>query len=54
MNELNEAQMRVELRTLYRDLGVFYSLRVVYEMILTASLLLEIIHEEKTKKGLES
>lgn len=50
MNQLDEAQLKAELRAMYRDLGSTYSMQCVYEMLVTANLLMEIIYEEKKKE----
>jgi hypothetical protein len=49
MTILDEAQLKTEMRAMYRDLGTLYSLQCAYEMLVTAKLLLEIIKEEVSK-----
>ena len=46
--ELEKAQMRSQFRAMYRDLGFNESLQVLQEIIETATLLAEVIIEEKS------
>lgn len=54
MNELNEAEIRLEMRRLYKEIGFSESLQCLYEILVSAAILAEIIHEEREEeKGLE-
>jgi len=50
-SELDIAQLRVEMRTLYSHIGFIGSLQVLYEIMYSARVLAEVILEEKSKKG---
>lgn len=51
-SELDIAQLKFEMRTMYKHLGYNGSLQVLYEMIVGANTLAEIIAEERTKEQL--
>jgi len=50
--ELDIAQLKFEMRTMYKHVGRLGALQVVYEMMLGANILMEVIveeqHEEET------
>jgi hypothetical protein len=48
-SELDMAQLRHEMRTLYKNIGLTDSLQVIYEMLVGARVLSDIILEEGTK-----
>ena len=50
MNEptqLDIAQLKFEMRTMYRHIGRLGALQVVYEMMMGANILMEVIAEEQ-------
>ena len=47
MSELEEAELRVEFRALYRDLGYTESLQVLFELLTSSAVLAEVICEER-------
>jgi len=49
MNQLDEAQLKAEMRALYRDHGVLQALSCMYELLLSAKFMAEIIQEENEK-----
>lgn len=50
-SELDMAQLKFEFRTLYSHIGFEGSLQVLYEMMLSANTLAEVIDEERTKNS---
>lgn len=53
MNELEEAEIRLEMRRVYKDIGFIGALQCLYEILLSASILSEIIAEEHEKESKE-
>lgn len=54
MNILDESQLKAEMRQMYREVGPLGSIQCLYEILISATLLLEVIDEERAKeKGLE-
>lgn len=51
-SELDLAQLKHEMRTMYSHVGYEGSLQVLYEMILGANQLAEVILEERSKGAL--
>lgn len=49
-SELDKAQLKYEMRQLYRDIGLEGSLQALYEIYRGAELLLEVIKEESEKE----
>lgn len=49
-SELDLAQLKFEMRTLYNHLGFERSMQVLYEMIVGCNVLSEVILEEKQKE----
>jgi hypothetical protein len=47
--ELDIAQLRFEMRTMYSHVGLAGALQILYEMVYGAKILAEIIVEEKAK-----
>lgn len=55
MNNFDEAQMKADMRSLYRDIGFAGSLQCLYEIIWSANVLAEVINEEiKKEKSLDA
>lgn len=52
-SELDMAQLKADMRTLYRHVGFGGSLQVLYEMMLGARTLAEIIDEEKRNEDVK-
>lgn len=50
MNELDEAEIRLEMRRVYKDVGFIGAFQCLYEILLSASILSEIIAEEHEKE----
>lgn len=50
-NELDLATLRVELRTMYEAIGYHGCLQVIYEWILSAQVLAELLIEEQRKEN---
>ncbi len=50
-SELDLAQLKFEMRKMYGSIGFAGSLQVIYEMMLGARLLAEVIIEERSKTG---
>ena len=50
-SELDIAQLRFEMRQMYGHLGFEGSLQVLYEMMVGAKVLAEVITEERSKNG---
>jgi hypothetical protein len=48
-SQLDMAQLKYEMRQMYHNLGVVGSLQVLYEMLVGANLLAEVIAEERLK-----
>jgi hypothetical protein len=48
-SDLDLAQLKYEMRTMYGHLGTEGSLQVLYEMLVSANVLAEVIFEERTK-----
>lgn len=46
--ELEEAQIRSQFRAMYHDMGIEESIKVLHEIIVTASILAEVLVEEST------
>jgi hypothetical protein len=46
-SELDIAQLKFEMRTMYKQIGRLGALQVVYEMMLGANILMEVIAEEQ-------
>lgn len=46
INELDQAQLRHELRAMYKDIGYIESLQVLYEILMSANILMDVILEE--------
>ena len=49
-SQLDLAQLRFEMRTMYKHIGLEGSMQVLYEMIVGANTLAEVIAEEKQKE----
>jgi len=49
-SELDIAQMKFELRQMYKHLGFEGSIQVLYEFMVSAHLLAEVIQEERSKE----
>lgn len=49
-SELDRAQLKFEMRQLYKNLGFEASLQVLFEMITGAALMAEVIVEERKKE----
>jgi hypothetical protein len=49
-SELDKAQLKYEMRKLYQNLGFEMSVKILFEMIIGAELLSEVIVEER-KRG---
>lgn len=49
-NQLDEAQMRQEFRRLYHEIGFNGCMQVLYEFMLSANWLTEIMIEERGKQ----
>lgn len=49
-NELQEAEIRVQFRHMYNDIGFNESLVVLRELIITAAILSEVLAEEINDK----
>ena len=49
-SELEMAQLRHEMRELYRHVGLEASMQALYEMLVGASTLAEVIAEERKKE----
>lgn len=47
INPIDEAQMKHELRELYKDVGEIGATQALYEMLVTANMLCEVILEER-------
>lgn len=58
MNELEKAEIRLEMRNIYKDVGFTESLQVLLELIVSASIMAEVINEErqleKDEEGLDT
>jgi hypothetical protein len=52
-SELDIAELRYEFRQLYLNLGFIGATQVLYELLVSANILAEIIAEEKQKEGKE-
>jgi hypothetical protein len=50
-SELDIAQLKFEMRTMYGHLGFEGSLQVLYEMMVGAKILAEVITEERLKNA---
>jgi hypothetical protein len=50
-SDLDLAQLKYEMRQLYLNVGYEGCLQVIYEMLLGANILFDVIGEEKSKKG---
>ena len=50
-SQLDIAQLRFELRQLYKEVGFEASLQVLYEMMVGAKIFAEIITEERWKEN---
>jgi len=48
-SELDLAQLKFEMRTMYSHIGFAGSMQILYEMIIGANTLAEIIAEERSK-----
>lgn len=46
---LDEAQLRAEFKATYRDIGLAGCMQVLYELIISANILVEIMLEESKK-----
>lgn len=46
-SQLEEAEIRVEMRRLYRDVGFMEAIGILGAMLVTASILAEVLVEEK-------
>jgi hypothetical protein len=49
-SELDLAQLKHEMREMYKNIGRLGSLQVVYEMLIGAQMLLEVIQEERANE----
>lgn len=56
INPMDEAQLKHEMRIMYREVGFEGAIQVLYEITLSAEILLEVVREEfgKETKDLES
>lgn len=50
-SQLDLAQMKFEMRQMYGHIGYDGSMQVVYEMVIGANLLLEVMMEERQKES---
>ncbi len=50
-DELREAEIRIQFRHMFRDIGISESLIVLQEIIVTASILAEVLAEELDDKS---
>ncbi len=50
MNALDEAQMKHEMREMYKAVGYIESLQCLYEILMSAAILAEVLDEEKAKQ----
>jgi len=46
ITELDKAELKVEMRNLYKQVGLYASIRCLYEILLSANILLDVILEE--------
>lgn len=46
VNELDKAELKVQMRRMYRDIGYRGSLQCLYEILLSAHILVEVMIEE--------
>lgn len=51
MDEMDKAEIKCDMRKLYKDLGLVYSLRVLEELLAAAEALAEVIAEELHEKS---
>lgn len=51
LNELDEAELRAEMRALYREVGFTEAIQVLLEILTGASILAEVIAEERNEKN---
>lgn len=57
MNQLDEAELRLEMRNIYKELGYTEALSCLLELLLSATILCEVIDEERKreeKEGLDA
>lgn len=47
-SELDVAAMKFELRQMYKNIGFEGSIQVLYEMMVSANILAEVINEERS------
>lgn len=47
INQLDEADLRYEMRKMYQEVGFAGSLQVLYELITSAAIMAEVIAEER-------
>lgn len=52
-NELDEAEIRLEMRNIYKELGFTESLVVLLEILKSAEILMEVIAEERREENKE-
>lgn len=50
INELDKAQLRHEMRSLYKEVGMQGALECLYEILASGIILLEVIKEEYEKE----
>lgn len=49
-SELDLAELKHEMRTMYNHIGFSGALQVVYEMMVGANILMEVMMEERSKQ----
>ncbi len=54
INPLDEAELRLEMRRLYREKGLEVAIQCLYEMLAGARILAEVISEEEKERRVES
>ncbi len=54
INPMDEAQLRHEMRDLYREFGAMGATQALYEMLLAANILAEVMIEEQNKENLDA
>lgn len=50
ISELDQAQLRHSFRNMYKDIGIVGCYQVLYEFLLSANLLMDVMNEEILKK----
>lgn len=54
INELAKAELRHEFRRLYKDLGYFAMIQVLYELMVSVEICSDVIREEVIKEDREN